>query len=86
MASPVGVGVPFWPEVGSSWDWWPLVMVPAAFAIARIGLRIPMTPRAIAFTVVGGTVWAYTVTSWGVPLALGTGIVATLVLRRALPR
>jgi lipoprotein signal peptidase len=88
VESLVAVGVPGWPAVGAGFDATPLVVLVAAFAVAALLLRVPMTGRAIAFTAAAGVALGLIAASFGpVPvLSLTVLVIAVVVAWKRNPR
>lgn len=87
MESPLAVGVPAWPAVRAGFDATPLLVLLAAFTVAALVLRVPMTGRAIAITAGVGVALGLIAASFGpVPvLSLSVLVVALVVASKRNP-
>jgi hypothetical protein len=81
IESLLAVGVPGWPAVRPGFDATPLFVLVAAFGVAALVLRVPMTGRAVAITAGIGVALGLIATSLGPALVLSlTVLVVALVV------
>ena len=72
----LATGVPAWPQIQSGYDLSPLFLVAAAFVVAPLVFRIPLTWRSLAALAIGGTLIAWLADSIGLLPALAAGLIA----------
>ena len=73
MVAWIAVGGSEWLPV-SGFDLFPLLGVFGAILVVRFVLRLALTIPAIILAIVAGTGWAWSVESWGWPLATLAGL------------
>lgn len=72
-------GVPNWPSVGSTYDWWPLVLPVVAILVAAWPFGIRLTRRSIVALALGGVATAWLIDAVRLLPAIALGLVALAV-------